>query len=65
MAIIFNEYDLVNHDDRLVEDQVYQESVIAGILIGGGIIAAVATIIAIVSKHLKKSAAGNPEKKKR
>lgn len=63
MAIIFNEYDLVNHDDRLVEDQVYQESVIAGILIGGGIIAAVATIIAIVSKHLKKSAAGNPEKK--
>ena len=48
--------DYINHE-------YYQESVIAGILIGGGIIAILATAIVLITKHVKKSASGDPEKK--
>ena len=48
--------DYINHE-------YYQESVIAGILIGGGIIAVLATAIVLITKHVKKSASGDPEKK--
>lgn len=52
-----------NATEDYINHEYYQESVIAGILIGGGIIAVLATAIVLITKHVKKSASGDPEKK--